>query len=665
MTSNTTNNMSDIIIGIDLGTTHSLVAYADASGPHVIKDESGDARLPSVLRFEDDGRVVVGWHAKTHAVERPRSTVYSVKRLMGRGYDELVASGELAHLPYRVVQRASDTPGRDIAAIEVGDRLLTPPELSAMVLRELKDRASRYFGREVHKAVITVPAYFDDAQRQATRDAGRIAGLEVVRIVNEPTAAALAYGIGLREQLAEASKNTEKTAHRGIAAGGLSLQLAGACSSSEGSSSEQSQDGSDADESLVAVYDLGGGTFDISILRLCAGVFEVLSTHGDTQLGGDDLDREIMGLIYREIQDQFGLNVESPATQQSIRLLAENVKMRLSEEESAAIEIDLGHDRVYRRTISRDEFEKMIEPWVEKTLNSCRQALRDAKVRGSDIHQVVMVGGSTRIPYVRRRVQELFQRVPYTALNPDEVVALGAAVQAAVLAGLEKDALLLDVIPLSLGIETMGGAMGKLILRNTRIPCQATERFSTFVDGQTNVKINVLQGERELARDCRSLGEFELRGLPPMPAGIPKILVTFLIDENGILNVSAVEERSRKEASIQIVPTHGLTREEVRRMELESYAHAREDMTAHRLIDLRNQIAFDTAKAEQMLARVGDELDPAYRSEIEQAMRELRRLGESESDPDVIHKALNDFDRKTIALAEKSIVNALRSDNKE
>lgn len=653
--------MSETIIGIDLGTTHSLVAYADATGPHVIPDENGDARLPSVLRFDADGRVVVGWDARTHAVERPEATVYSIKRLMGRGYDELAASGELAHLPYRVIQRESDTPGRDIAAVQIGESVLTPPELSAMILRELKDRASRQLGHEVHKAVITVPAYFDDAQRQATRDAGQIAGLEVLRIVNEPTAAALAYGLGLREQLTDpdsstATGTTVQQNDNAVPGGGVNLQLAGACGSSE-----HSQGDARDEESLIAVYDLGGGTFDVSVLRLCGGVFEVLSTHGNTQLGGDDFDREIMAMIYREIEAQFGLNIESPATQQSVRLLAENIKIRLSSEESAAIEIDLGNDRIYRRSISRTEFEEMIAPWVDKTLHSCRQALRDAKLAGADIHRVVMVGGSTRIPYVRKRVEDLFKRVPYTALNPDEVVALGAAVQASILAGLEKDALLLDVIPLSLGIETMGGAMGKLILRNTRIPCQATERFSTFVDGQTNVKINVLQGERELARDCRSLGEFELRGLPPMPAGIPKILVTFLIDENGILNVSAVEERSRKEASIQIVPTHGLTLDEVRRMELESYAHAREDMTAHRLIDLRNQVAFDTAKTEQMLARVGQDLDPEYRAEVEQAMRELRHLGETGSDADVMHRALTDFDRKTVQLAEASILSTLQS----
>lgn len=653
--------MKEMVIGIDLGTTHSLVAYCDEAGPHVIRDENGDARLPSVLRFEESGDVIVGWQAKTHAVELPRSTVYSVKRLMGRGYDELVAGGELEHLPYPVVKRPTDAASQDIAAVQIGDTTFTPPEISAMVLRELKDRASRHFGREIHKAVITVPAYFDDAQRQATRDAGQIAGLEVIRIINEPTAAALAYGLGIREQL-ESSEPEDIAASAPTAppsAIGPSLTLAGSCASSIQMNHTDSSSTND-EESLVAVYDLGGGTFDVSILRLASGVFEVLSTHGNTRLGGDDFDREIMSLVYRDIAREFKINIESPATQQAIRSLAENVKIRLTTEDAASIEIDLGIGRIYRRTITRAEFEQMIAPWVEKTLASCRQALRDGKVSAGQIDQVVMVGGCTRIPYVRRSVEHLFKRVPYTALNPDEVVALGAAVQAGILGGLQKDALLLDVVPLSLGIETMGGAMGKLILRNTRIPCQATERFSTFVDGQTNVKINVLQGERELAEDCRSLGEFELRGLPPMPAGIPKILVTFLIDENGILNVSAVEERSHQEASIQIVPKHGLTPEEVRQMELASYEHAREDMTAHRLIDLRNQITFDTGKTEQMLLKVADKIEPVYRKDIETAMRELRELGRSSCDPDAIHQSLNAFDRKTVRLAEMAILYSLR-----
>ena len=646
------SDRSNVIIGIDLGTTNSLVAIADEAGPRVIRDADGESRMPSFLAFGEDGQVTVGEEAKRHAVEHPTSTMFSIKRLMGRGFDELSAADELAHLPYPVVKRMTDTPGRDLAVVEVDGRLMTPPELSAIILRELKARAEGALGHEVCRAVITVPAYFDDAQRQATRDAGRIAGLEVVRVVNEPTAAALAYGLGLRGRMAEESPS------------GNGLASAARCSSAEKPEPTAPSDrGGGGGESTVVVYDLGGGTFDVSVLRLTDGVFEVLSTHGNTQLGGDDLDREIIKLVQREVAEQFGVNIESPAAKQAMRTLAENVKIRLSSDTSASIEIELDAERRYQRTLTRDAFEAMIEPWIDRTIDSCRRALRDAGVGPDAIDQVVLVGGSTRIPRVRQRVGEVFGREPYTALNPDEVVALGAAVQAGILAGVRRDALLLDVIPLSLGIETMGGAMGKLILRNARIPCQAAEMFSTFVDGQTSVKINVLQGERELAKDCRSLGEFELRGVPPMPAGIPKIKVTFLVDENGILEVSAREERSDREASIQIVPTHGLTGDEVKRMELESYRYAREDMTAHRLIDLRNQVAFDTDKTEKMLAKVGDGLAAEERAAVTTTMQELRRLAETTEDADALFAALNAFDRRTVRLAELAITATLATDD--
>jgi len=649
------------IIGIDLGTTNSLVAICDEKGSRIIRDEAGEACVPSFLAFDGQGKVTIGQQAKAHAVENPTSTVFSVKRLMGRGYDELAGKGELSQLPYRVAKRVTDASDRDIVAIAINDKMVTPPELSAMILRELKDRASAHLGHEVKKAVVTVPAYFDDAQRQATRDAGRIAGLEVLRIVNEPTAAALAYGLGIRGHV---EQHAEKTAQANVSSSLLSLTQA--YPSDELGYQQAGDKGSSKHPHapLIAVYDLGGGTFDISILRVIDSVFEVLSTHGDTQLGGDDLDREIIQLIQQEVQERFGVQINAPSTKQALRSFAENIKMRLSTESTAPIEIELDTDRLYRRTLTRDEFEEMILPWVDKTIASCKKALADAHLSADAIDQVVLVGGSTRIPLVRNRVAEAFGRQPYTALNPDEVVALGAAVQAGILAGQRNDALLLDVIPLSLGIETLGGAMSKLILRNSRIPCQATERFSTFVDGQTNVKITVLQGERELTKDCRVLGEFDLRDIPPMPAGLPKILVTFLIDENGILDVSAKEERSGQEASIQIVPAHGLTSDEVQRMELESYEHAREDMTAHRLIDLRNQVMFDTQKAEQMLASVGDAMNPQERSAIEAAIRDLRTLSDKCDDADLLFSSLNAFDRQTVRLAELAITLTLQtSDN--
>jgi Fe-S protein assembly chaperone HscA len=607
--------MSDSrVVGIDLGTTNSLVAYMEGDKPVVIPGVDGLNLVPSVVALDPipagGGRptVTVGNSARRALIETPERVIYSVKRLMGRGLDEI--QSELKLFPFRL---ADDVESGEVPRIQLGELKFTPPEISAYVLRQLKRNAERYFGAPVTQAVITVPAYFNDAQRQATKDAGRMAGLEVLRLVNEPTAAALAYGLDR------------------------------------------------AKEGTIAVYDLGGGTFDISILKLRDGIFEVQSTNGDTHLGGDDIDNLLLAIALDEIHAEHGVDLRShPGAVQALRKAAIDAKIALSTEPAAHFDIELPNGDRYQREIPRGVFEQLIEPVLDRTVNPCKQAMVDAGITPEQLDEVVLVGGSTRIPAVRQLVDDLFHlaargKKPHIELNPDEVVALGAAVQADILAGASKtteEMLLLDVTPLSLGIEALGGVVAKIIQRNSTIPASATEHFTTGVDGQTNVAIHVVQGERELAADCRSLARFDLKGIPPMSAGLPRIEVKFLIDADGILQVSAREQRSGKAAQIEVKPTYGLTDEQVESMILDSFDHAEDDFAARLLIEARNE-------AETILSKVDQaQTHPAWgaltgeeQASIEAARNRLAsvKLGDELA---AIREATLMLDRTTQRLAE-------------
>lgn len=599
------------IVGIDLGTTNSLVAYTEPNGmPKCIPGPYGSTLCPSVVSIDADGSIIAGEPAKRRLLTQPERTIYSVKRLMGRGPADV--QDELKLFPFRI-----DAASKNVIRVRLGEKVFTPPEISAFILRELKSWAEAFFGETVDRAVITVPAYFDDAQRQATKDAGKIAGLEVLRLVNEPTAAALAYGLHEKQR------------------------------------------------GRVAVYDLGGGTFDISVLKLIStnegDIYQVLSTNGDTHLGGDDIDNLLQAFIHEKIlqHDEIDFSPHGELAQELRKALI-NIKHQLSEGESVTLRFPLPNGKLFTHEFTRGALEALIKPVVDRTMGPVKHALADAQLKPTDMEEVVLVGGATRTPLIHRTVQEYFDRKPHTELNPDEVVALGAAVQANILERGVKNMLLLDVTPLSLGIETYGGAVAKIIPRNSTIPASAQELYTTGVDNQTGIDIHVLQGERELAKDCRSLARFTLR-VPPAPAGLPRIEVKFLIDANGILQVAARDLRTDEQHSIEVQPSYGISDTEIERMLEESIEYAEQDFAERQLIEARTEAeSILTATAKALTNLQSASLDAAERARIDASVAALKESVAGD-DYKLIRKRIDELNHVTEHLAELLMSSAVSS----